>query len=192
MIQRIEDYKQCFTFHSVSVNLYLIMLRFILIFYNSINQPRTQLLPKRLYFYYIQSSKHYIIDFIPILLSEMPNHFCKDQQNREHMHCFLPTYCYATVFLFYFKIIPLCSSIGSSAFSDHCMNGNGQGKVFQERGEFGEFLAGASDRRPAVWEAILLHMVKCSHSSPCPELELQAEIQYTAPAVKWTVKYLYM
>lgn len=98
--------------------------------------------------------------------------FAKINKTESTCICFLPTYCYATVFLFYFKIIPLCSSIGSSAFSDHCMNGNGQGKVFQERGEFGEFLAGASDRRPAVWEAILLHMVKCSHSSPCPELEL--------------------
>ena len=143
MIQRIEEYKQCFTFHSVSVNLYLIMLRFILIFCNFINQPRTQLLPKRLHFYRIHSNKHYIIDFIPKLLSEMPNHFCKDQPNREYMHLFfLPTCCYATVFLLYFKIIPLCSSIGSSSFSDHCMNGNRQGKVFQERGELGSFWLG--------------------------------------------------
>lgn len=44
----------------------------------------------------------------------------------------------------------------------------GKEKVFQEGGEFGEFLARASDRRHAIWEAILLHAETLS--SPHPEL----------------------
>ena len=60
--------------------------------------------------------------------------------------CSLLMCWHATVLLFYFKIILLCSSTGSSSFSDHCMNENRKRGEFGERGQFGEFLAGVRFR----------------------------------------------
>lgn len=59
-----------------SVVLYLMMLRFMWCFVILLNNPNS-IVTLNPYLYYVLNIKHYIIDFIPILLSKIQNHFKK-------------------------------------------------------------------------------------------------------------------
>lgn len=176
------------------MNLHLIILIFIPEIYNSwyfiilSNNPKHNCYLKGCIFIMYIALNITSLVLLPSYFAKFPNHLWKDEQNREYMHLFF-VHMLGRHSIFYFKIILLSALllVGSSSSSDHYLNRNR--KSIGERGEFGEFLARAKGK-----ETCYLGSDPSPHgemlSSPPTHKELLAEAQYTAPAVKQTLKCL--
>ena len=75
--------------------------------------------------------------------------------------CSLPMCWHAIVFLFYFWITLLCSALLLEAHPSVITLWSWNRKSIWGRGVFREFLAGARDRRLAIWRVIHFQMMKC-------------------------------